>query len=37
MLYFQRWRKELAKNREKLLGGSDKGKEKEEKSEKKEV
>ena len=43
---FQKWRKELAKNREKLLGGSDKDKEKdkkttdkekEEKKEKKEV
>ena len=42
----QRWKKELAKNREKLLGGSDKDKErekkttdkeKEEKKEKKEV
>lgn len=44
--HFQKWRKELAKNREKLLGGSDKDKEKdkkttdkekEEKKEKKEV
>lgn len=41
---FQKWRKELAKNREKLLGGSDKEKdkkimekEKEEKKDKKEV
>lgn len=41
---FQKWRKELAKNREKLLAGSDKEKdkkttekEKEEKKEKKEV
>lgn len=41
---FQKWRKELAKNREKLLGGGDKEKdkkttekEKEEKKEKKEV
>lgn len=43
---FQKWRRELAKNREKLLGGSDKDKEKdkkttekekEEKKEKKEV
>lgn len=41
---FQKWRKELAKNREKLMGGSDKEKdkktmekEKEEKKDKKEV
>lgn len=39
---FQKWRKELAKNREKLLGGSDKDKkttdkEKDEKKDKKEV
>lgn len=39
---FQKWKKELAKHREKLLGGNDKDKkttdkEKEEKKEKKEV
>lgn len=41
---FQRWKKELAKNREKLLGGTDRErdkkateKEKEEKKDKKEV
>uniref|UniRef100_A0A3P8VZF7 Family with sequence similarity 133 member B n=1 Tax=Cynoglossus semilaevis TaxID=244447 RepID=A0A3P8VZF7_CYNSE len=33
----ERWKKELAKNREKLLGGSEKDKEKQEKKEKKEV
>lgn len=35
----KRWRKELAKNREKMLGGSDKDKDrdKEEKKDKKEV
>ncbi|XP_030597109.1 protein FAM133-like [Archocentrus centrarchus] len=33
----ERWKKELAKNREKMLGGSEKDKEKEEKKDKKEV
>lgn len=32
ILRFQKWRKELAKNREKLLGGSDKDKEKDKKA-----
>ena len=37
MLFSQRWRKELAKNREKLLGGAEKKEEKEKKAKEKEI